>query len=254
MHWIFKTFPFLSQNNVEGDELHLLHLGLLQWMLGSVLWTMCYIVMPKIPSENIKQVWAWVSEYYSSNGSPCQYSNLGLSSFTDPKYPRKDFPRLKGRGGEVKHVLPAILFCWEQCMREGEEDDARICQMLVKIMEVVELIDRDPQAMFMSPADSHDTREAMDDVLGIYSHLAVGADQDKRLLWNCTPKFHWAWHFAFRTQFLHPRRSACWIDEDLVGKIKNICQACTSGTSLHRVPNIVLGKYRWGMYLRRLCW
>ena len=38
MHVLFRTFVFLSAWNVEPDELHILYLGLLQYLLGSVLW------------------------------------------------------------------------------------------------------------------------------------------------------------------------------------------------------------------------
>eukprot|EP00972_Heterocapsa_arctica_P047009 6937322-Heterocapsa_arctica.AAC.1 len=62
--------------------------------------------------------------------------------------------------------------------------------------------------------------------------LAHRADARGHLLWNWAPKFHWLWHFGKRAQYLCPRRGACLIDKDYVGKIKVVGQACSSGAAL----------------------
>ena len=252
LHAMFVKFNFLSQHSVEADELHILHLGFLQWMLGSCLWDLVYVVLPGSPTANMANIWMSISRFYSANGSSCQFSTINLSSFTNSEHPRSDYPRLKGRGGEIKHVLPAMVECWESMMRDGNQHDLNVGEMLTRILEIQDLIDQDPQAMFMSPGDSMDFRSKMDDVLQIYTRLATEADREHNLLWNVTPKLHWAWHFAHKSQYLHPRRGACWIDEDLVGKMKEICKSCVHGTPLYKIPNTVAIKYHWAMFVRRL--
>jgi hypothetical protein len=61
-HWIFQRFPFLSQMNVTPDELHVYHLGVSQWMLGSVLWFLSYRILPGDPEANLEQAWYKVVE------------------------------------------------------------------------------------------------------------------------------------------------------------------------------------------------
>ena len=145
-----------------------------------------------------------------------------------------------------------MVECWESMMRDGNQHDLNVGEMLTRILEIQDLIDQDPQAMFMSPGDSMDFRSKMDDVLQIYTRLATEADREHNLLWNVTPKLHWAWHFAHKSQYLHPRRGACWIDEKLVGKMKEICKSCVHGTPLYKIPNTVAIKYHWAMFVRRL--
>ena len=90
---------------------------------------------------------------------------------------------------------------------------------------------------------------AVDSMFKFYTRLANHADAKGDLLWSMVPKFHWLWHLSRRSQYLHPRRGACLLDEDFVGKLKLITKMCTSSTPLHRVPTAVAEKYRWGMYV-----
>ena len=79
-----------------------------------------------------------------------------------------------------------------------------------------------------------------------YSVLANMADNDNKLLFSVAPKFHWLWHLAARAQFLNPRKGCTMLDEDFVGKCKDIVAACVHGTESHRVPQKFLEKYCWG--------
>ena len=69
------------------------------------------------------------------------------------------------------------------------------------------------------------------------------------LLFTFAPKHHMMYHWACKARYLNPRRSACLIDEDYVGIIKNIVRRCTAGTQLHDVATKVMEKYRWGMHM-----
>ena len=71
MTLILKSFTFVSSLNVEPDELHVLHLGVSQYFLGSVLRLLVYSVLPGKPCCNMKKVWSMiVDEYRSDNHSP----------------------------------------------------------------------------------------------------------------------------------------------------------------------------------------
>ena len=67
------------------------------------------------------------------------------------------------------------------------------------------------------------------------------------MLWNVTPKFHIAWHWAWQAQFLHPHASACYVDESFVGVIAKIVRASTSGVKLAFAGDTVFAKYQRGM-------
>ena len=78
------------------------------------------------------------------------------------------------------------------------------------------------------------------------------ADAKGLLLWPVRPKHHWLWHLGQRASFLSPRKAACFLDEDFMGKVKKVMQRCTASLALHKVPGKFLQKYRWGRYVRKM--
>ena len=105
--------PFMSVLNVEPDELHVVHLGTSMYFLGSVLWMLCYLMMPDSPSQNMKSLWLLIVQQYRTMHVKCQFGNLTLSSFTDPDRPGKHYPKLKGKGAEVKDLMLPMLHIWQ---------------------------------------------------------------------------------------------------------------------------------------------
>ena len=103
-HYVFQL-PWLSCLNIDPDELHIVHLGLAMYLLGSVLWLLCYDVLPGSPQDNMSVVWTQVCTHYAAIQASCQYTNLSLHSFCDPGSPFASYPKLKGRGAEVKDLI-----------------------------------------------------------------------------------------------------------------------------------------------------
>jgi hypothetical protein len=60
-HWLFDTFDFLTQHNLEPYPLHILWLGVVPLMLGNVLWVLCYLSLPDDPQSNLRRVWAIIA-------------------------------------------------------------------------------------------------------------------------------------------------------------------------------------------------
>eukprot|EP00959_Pyramimonas_sp_CCMP1952_P294781 6165587-Pyramimonas_sp.AAC.1 len=91
---------YLSVENIEADELHVLHLGVCQYYLGCVLWLLVFSSLGDSPNENMKVVWRDIlSEHKkASHGEQC--SSIGISTFVDPKKQLSSYPCLKGKGGE----------------------------------------------------------------------------------------------------------------------------------------------------------
>ena len=96
-HCIFEL-SYLSILNIEPDELHIMHLGTTQYMLGSTLWSLCYQLLPGTPSQNMEQVWGSIVSYYSEHQVDTQYSNLTRSSFCDTRRPPQGFSQAQGKG------------------------------------------------------------------------------------------------------------------------------------------------------------
>eukprot|EP00959_Pyramimonas_sp_CCMP1952_P474014 9502732-Pyramimonas_sp.AAC.1 len=95
------------------------------YFCGGVLWLLCYVILPSEPAVALQtvfnqcQAW-WEDPSHGVSKSGC-FSRLKLSMFTNPKAPRNDFPKLKGKAAEIKHLLPALAWVWRYWM---DEDDA----------------------------------------------------------------------------------------------------------------------------------
>ena len=50
-HWLFRAFDFLSNQNVEPDILHVMHLGTTQNLLGSAMWALCFFAHAQTSSR-----------------------------------------------------------------------------------------------------------------------------------------------------------------------------------------------------------
>jgi hypothetical protein len=248
-HWIFQCFPFLSHLNVTPDELHIYHLGVSQYILGSLLWLLVYRILPGDPAANLDKVWNRIVEYFKEHKPPCQFSNLTLTSFTDPKTPKKVYPKLKGKGAEIKSFLCAMKGVWHHCARPSNREDEWAQSLLDAVFDVQSVISSGADKLFLSEAEVKKLRDATDDMLRFYTRLGNVADKKGDLLFNQVPKCHWSWHLAYFAQFLSPRRGSCWLDEDFVRHLKLITQRCTASTPLHGIPLTVSLKYRWGMHL-----
>ena len=80
MHLFFKHFAFLSQLNVEPDELRVCYLGVFQYILGSTLWCLVFVVFPGSANDNVTQVWAEMRAEYDALKPPCRSTNIELAS------------------------------------------------------------------------------------------------------------------------------------------------------------------------------
>jgi len=104
----------------------------------------------------------------------------------------------------------------------------------------------------MPPEASSELKIKTDKFLTAYTRAGNLANGKALCLFNAVPKLHWLWHMAVRSAFLHPRRGACFIDEDFVKHMKKIAARCVSGTKQHLAPTKLLLKYRWGVGLQAL--
>ena len=252
LHELFKTFHFMSTDNIEADEMHVVHLGTSQYLLGSVLQTLVYEKVRGRPLNAMERIWSDINEEYRRAECASQFSTLGLSSFTDPKAPRGSYPRLKGRAAEVKGLVPVLAQVWKRYQSAESESDQLVDRLLGLQIRFQELLDEDATAMHLSEESAEGLCKVTDKLLSVYSKLAKQADENGALLWNVTPKFHMLYHFARKAAFLHPRRGACYQDEDFMGRVKGLVASSSHALPLHQVATTVLKKYRWAMHFQYL--
>jgi hypothetical protein len=252
MHVLFRTFAFLTNANVEADELHVIHLGTSQYMLGSILYLLVFKILPGRPAENMEVLWQEMCHEYSRQGIKAQFSSLGISMFCDPKAPHASYPRLKGRAAEVKWLVPVLNALWPKYRRPGSPMDRLVAELLQTQQVIQELLDAEASEFQMSSESARELSKATDKLLATYSRAAVAANELGELLFSVVPKHHMLWHFSRKAWHLHPRRGACSTDEDYMSAVKQLVKGCMHALPLQKIPLALLQKYRWGLAYEHL--
>ena len=246
----FSLLP-LSCHHIEPDELHAMYLGTVQYILGSVLWALCYQAMTGSAATNMEQVWDSIAKAYRDYDVANQYTNLTLTSFTNPDSPKSAYPKLKGKGMETRDLVIPMYSTWLHLAPPDFPIRAEITLVLESQCRIQNMLRTHRHSMFLPEDVASSLLECIESQLVAYTALGDAADRKGDLLWNCPAKFHWLWHLGDKASLLHPQVGITLIDEDFQGKLKEIAHACASGTELHNVTVGAMSKYRWLMHLLR---
>ena len=71
-HFVFEL-PYLSCHNLEPDELHVMHLGTTMYMLGAVLYLLCFNVLDGTPEDNMHAIWTDINQFYTDHRVVTQF-------------------------------------------------------------------------------------------------------------------------------------------------------------------------------------
>ena len=97
---------------------------------GCVLWLLCFQMLRGSPEANMNEIWAALSAVYSRLSTPCQFTNLAISSCTETARPRGEHPKLRGKGAEVKDLAVPLQEVFASYMRPSHADDAVIAKII----------------------------------------------------------------------------------------------------------------------------
>ena len=81
------------------------------------------------------------------------------------------------------------------------------------------------------------------DSLVAYRHLSAAADGANEYRWNEVPKFHYFVHIGLQALYGNPRFHWCYMEEDFMGVLEDICAKCTEGTPAIEVVSKMLQKW-----------
>jgi len=233
--------------HIEADKLHVVHLGVSQYFAGAVLWLLVYKILDGAAATNLNRVWDKIAEFYAKHQTLCQLSNLSLSMFHDAKTSEATmaYPRLKAKGAETKHLIPALRFAWMSLVVDQNctpfFDHVRNC--LDAQTRIEEVIDENRFSVFLNDQDVQVLQAGVDKYLAEYSRAVYLADTLHLCLFAVVPKHHYYYHWARRAYYINPRKGNASVDEHYLGILKEVAQASTAATALHKIPQILMEKY-----------
>ena len=166
--------------------------------------------------------------------------------FCDAYKPTSDFPKLKGRGAEVKGVVRPMAYIWDLYKTGSDKLHDRIVQVFQHLLDMIGILSDHSTKVFLPAPAVKSFQTAVTLFLKKYSLLRQAADKDKDLLFRVTIKHHWLFHLGQRAAYINPRRACSMLDEDYVGKVKIVVASAVHGTKAHDVPSKVIDKVQWG--------
>jgi len=225
------------------DFLHVKHLGSDSDFYGSVLELLVEHIMPGTRSDNLIQVWGEIKIQYRLLGTSCQFTNMKESMFRKAN----EFPKLKGRAAEIRHLGRPLWHVFQAHMDNAQEVHRWVSLGLKYSVALEEILDAHPAASCL-PADSGaDFLETIYKFLAVLTALSTHCHGRGQLLFHFTIKNHFLLHVGMYCQYMSPR--ACWnySGEDFMQRVRRIVGSCQRGTAPPLVCTKVMDKYIQGL-------
>ena len=227
------------------DKMHVVDLRLVPMMIGGVLWHLCYTdIMSGSPQQRLHEIWGEIEAEYKARNTSCQFSNLLLGMFTNPKSPGSDFPEISGKAAKNQHLLPILRDIWRKRMREipYEQHIFACLDALCNFQEILDI--RGPlgkEHVYLPPELVIALRVSIHKFHTHYNKIRhIAQDENQKLLWNVVPKTHKLWHIGFESQFMNPDLAKCYGNEDFMQIMKIITNSTRHGLQMaFRSKNIV---------------
>ena len=245
----FFTILKCGLHSVAIDFMHCVSLGVAQHIGGNVLFELVWRAVPGgTQKEKLLEVWMGIKEFYSVHQVQSRAAKLTLSMFADKGAPHKSHPHLACKAKETEWLCRALSFVWPQYCDQRKEEHKHCSRALALLVDIYDLASL--PGLFLSDEDATQFFVKVHDMQAHLTWLRQWAIANEQQRWNIVYKLHYLGHMAEQAQWLSPRAGSTYIDEDFMGRMKNVAKKCTGGSALYRLGNIILAKYRRGMFLR----
>jgi hypothetical protein len=215
-------------------------LGVSMIIAGSTMWLLVFsdYIAAGDPQAAIRQMSADVMELYEYEKTPTRFANLDLWMFRGPASPTVSPPLLKGKGAEVRHLIPILHLMWGNYAHPTSVHDKHVDQLLRCLSDIYSVLgwktDDHETPLFLSEEAAAELRNPKDVFLMEKSYLEkLALERDPPLLlWHMVSKFHSMWHMALESTWQHPSASRTYMNEDMMQHCKRVGMA-----NRHAVPN-----------------
>lgn len=240
------TLPGVTALTVALDYMHSKYLGMDQYMFGSTLWVLCFMVMTGTPEENLDWCWAFTKRYYKEHGTTTRYRYLNrLSMFVR----KKGYPKLRGKAAEIRHFGPVLLALWAACADPASELHQRIQLMLKLNVRLESILTEHPDEFALPGTAASEFQEAAFAMAQLQTATATHFMEQGQQLYDITSKTHMVLHCAILSKYISPRVSWCFSGEDNMRVTQTLAQSCVRGLTGSAAQVKMARHYRLGLHL-----
>ena len=158
-----------------------------------------------------------------------------------------DFPRLKRRAGEIKHLTGALRSVFMKYMDPGNTQHKQVKMLLAMASEMDLIVDSHPHDFKFPPGVAANSLKCCQGFVQINTALDHHYHPAGILLFHHTIKYHYLLHIGMVAHYISPRLAWCFSGEDMMAKVKRILAASHRGAPPHKAANKVMQKYAQGL-------
>ena len=132
------------------------------------------------------------------------------------------FPHLKGKGAEIRALMPALEWAWGMNMDHANPQHCEVHVALQCSVFLDQTLDehRDADALPKKAADQF--KNAGFAMMACYTSLFNHFAYHGIALFNIVPKCHYLCHICKNAEWMHPRRSWCYSGEDFMRHVRRM--------------------------------
>ena len=244
------TLPGVTALAVCLDYMHCKYLGMDQYQFGSCLWLLVNVIMEQSrgPLHNLYRVHDHIQQFYKQHRTPVRFRYMNkLSMFTK----KANFPKLRGKAGEVKYFGKALLSAWEKYAHVGILWQRKVQVMLKANICMEDILTQHREAYALPPLAAKQFEKAAFANCQLQSQLAEHfLNEGGQKLFDVTSKAHMVLHAAKFSKHISPRRVWCFLGEDFMHTIQQLAQNCCKGRQAPDVINKMVQHYKLGMHFQ----
>ena len=254
-HWacnctVFEI-PGVDGTNIAPDYMHNMFLGWLQYLYGSIMYMLVFVVMSGSHEDNLKQIAAFIKKIGMAK-APSTNTDRGLISFQCSK--KKDFPRLRGRAADIMGLCDTMLALWKEHMTEALLQHRQVRLMLTLNKQIADTLEQyHPRNGYMAvPTDP--SKELLSwgmSMAQVHSQLLEHyKTEGVHKVFNLTSKTHFALHSLQLSGHIHPALIWCFKGEATMRSLGRVWKSCLDGSKHFDVSARASYKLRHLVHLR----
>ena len=193
---------------------------------GSCLWLLCYAILPKSPKANLDTCWEDILKTYKEKGTVERYRGM-IQAFAEPMQVLW-----------AKHSSPDV-------------DVHRKIKTWFNLNVKVERILKDNQDQLALQGDDYLEFKGWSFAMAkIHRHLSQHFADEGLPLFSDIPKIHCWLHSVLASQFLNPRLTWCFRQEDNMNVHRTLAQSRGRGIRGPQVTAKMVAKMRIALHLQ----
>ena len=210
---IFNRIIGFRIEQVMGDSLHTVELGVGSHILGNIMWE-CIAKhafgKPNIP-ENITELDAKMKDWCKAKKIKHRFRGKLAQ---DKIRTSGGWPKLKSQAAPIRSLAK---FAVELAEEHLDESRSMVARQLVRFYEIL-----DENGLFLSDAASVEIAQVGNRLCKGFATLSANCVAAGQKLWKCTPKLHLFLHMCeWDVELGNPRSYWTYSDEDMVGQNDN---------------------------------